>query len=156
MRKPGHCRTILIIPRNLEFFAVRDALLGPCNLTTLPMLKKCSSSFITSSQILGHIFSDGKNDEEYVTQYCGGVEDPRFEYEEGCDTIDVPYGTEKCYCRTGREEEDLPLQADRSINNKFSKRTANSFSTVTPTRWRTHFIEHPGCGSQQEDAEPEH
>ena len=36
-----------------------------------------------------------------MTQYCGAAEDPRFEYEEGCDTIDIPYGTEKCYCRTG-------------------------------------------------------
>ena len=45
--------------------------------------------------------SDGKNDEEYVTQYCGGLEDPRYEYEEGCDSIDIPYATEKCYCRTG-------------------------------------------------------
>lgn len=43
---------------------------------------------------------DGKKDEEYVTQYCGGLEDPRYEYEEGCDSIDIPYGTEKCYCRT--------------------------------------------------------
>ena len=48
-----------------------------------------------------NIFSDGKKDEEYVTQYCGGLEDPRYEYEEGCDSIDIPYGTEKCYCRTG-------------------------------------------------------
>ena len=50
---------------------------------------------------LENIFSDGKNDEEYVTQYCGGLEDPRYEYEEGCDTIDIPYKTDKCYCRTG-------------------------------------------------------
>ena len=35
-----------------------------------------------------NIFSDGKKDEEYVTQYCCGLEDPRYEYDEGCDSID--------------------------------------------------------------------
>ncbi len=49
-------------------------------------------------------------DAEIVQKLCGAPEEPNFVYKEGCDTIDVPYKTTKCYCR-----DELCNDAQRTV-----------------------------------------
>ena len=59
------------------------------------MSQICSKIEMNSSII----FSDDRYDAEIVQKLCGAPEEPQFVYEEGCDTIDVPFKMQKCYCR---------------------------------------------------------
>ena len=43
--------------------------------------------------------ADDRYDAEIVQKLCGAPEEPQFVYKEGCDTIDVPFKMQKCYCR---------------------------------------------------------
>ncbi len=62
-------------------------------------VKGCHAISARRLTLLVISFSDGRDGREVVSKFCGTPEDPRFEYEDGCDTIDIPYETEKCYCR---------------------------------------------------------
>ena len=59
------------------------------------MSQICSGKDINNS-----VFDpDDRYDAEIVQKLCGAPEEPQFVYEEGCDTIDVPFKMQKCYCR---------------------------------------------------------
>jgi hypothetical protein len=59
------------------------------------------SSVFPFHSIPFHFIAVVSNGESIVDKYCGAVEDPRFDYVEGCDVISIPYETEWCYCKTG-------------------------------------------------------
>ena len=59
------------------------------------MRQTCSEKEFNSSIFL----TDDRYDAEIVQKLCGAPEEPQFVYEEGCDTIDVPFKMQKCYCR---------------------------------------------------------
>ena len=85
---------------NRQYDFLRGSIKGKTPLLNLfhqnvGMNKFCSKNEINSSLFL----SDDRYDAEIVQKLCGAPEEPQFVYEEGCDTIDVPFKMQKCYCR---------------------------------------------------------